>query len=71
VVHARGGHRRRDQPARQDVIHSAFFSGEQLSRSIGQFMFATGLAIAVVLAVVEWTTRYFLRKRRSKQMARG
>jgi hypothetical protein len=58
-------------PLGQDVIHSSFFSGEQLARSIGQFMFVTGLAIAVALALVEWTIRYYLRKRRSKQVAGG
>jgi len=58
-------------PLGQDVIHSAIFSGEQLSRSIGQFMFAPGLAIAVLLALVEWMVRYYLRKRRSKQVAGG
>jgi hypothetical protein len=58
-------------PLGQDVIRSSFFSGEQLSRSIGQFMFVTGLAIAVVLALIGWTSRYYLRKRRSKQVAGG
>ncbi len=58
-------------PLGQDVIHSSFFSGEQLSRSIGQFMFVTGFAIVVVLALVEWTVRYYLRRRRSKQVAGG
>ena len=58
-------------PLGQDVIHSSFFSGEQLSRSIGQFMFATGLAIASALGLAECTIRYYLRKRRSKQVAGG
>ncbi len=57
-------------PLGQDVIHSSFFSGEQLSRSIGQFMFATGIIIAVVLALIEWTIRYYIRKR-GKQVAGG
>ena len=58
-------------PLGQDVIHSSFFSGEQLSRSIGQFMLVTGFVIAAVLALIEWTIRYCIRKRRGKLVAGG
>ena len=54
-------------PLGQSVIHSAFFSGEQLSRTLGQFLLEVILAIAAGVALLEWTIRYFLRKRRSKQ----
>ena len=48
-------------PLGQDVIHAAFFSGEQLSRNIWQRLACgTGL-ILVLLIALEW----WIRKRRA------
>jgi len=48
-------------PLGQDVIHAAFFSGEQLSRNIWQ-PFACGAGVILVLLIaLEW----WVRKRRA------
>ena len=52
-------------PLGQSVLHGAFVSGEQLSRSIAQFMLTIGLAIFVGLAFIEWLIKWFVRRRRA------
>jgi len=58
-------------PPGQEIFHSSFSSGEQLSRSLGQFLFEIILAIAIAHAVIEVLVRHYSHKRRSKQMAGG
>lgn len=42
-------------PLGQDVIHAAFFSGEQLSRNIWQpFVYGTGLVLLLLIALEWW-----------------
>ena len=51
-------------PYGRDLIHSAFFSGEQLARSISQLLMdITGGIMAAAIAV-EWLLRWWLAKRR-------
>lgn len=56
-------------PLGQEIFQSSFVSGEQLSRSLGQFLLAVILAIAAALAAIEALVRHYLHKRRSKQAA--
>jgi hypothetical protein len=49
------------------VLYGAFLSGEQLSRSISQFMLAVGIAILAVLALIEWLVWTFVARRRARQ----
>jgi ribose/xylose/arabinose/galactoside ABC-type transport system permease subunit len=56
-------------PLGEEIFHSSFSSGEQLSRSLGQFMLEAIVAIAVALVVIEVLVRHYLHKRRSKQAA--
>jgi hypothetical protein len=50
-------------PLGHEVIQSSFYSGEQLSRTIGQFMLMCILGGVVVLAAIEWGVRFYLRRR--------
>jgi hypothetical protein len=52
-------------PRGREVFYGAFISGEQLSRSIAQFMLAVGLAILVSLALLEWLAKWLLTRRRA------
>ncbi len=47
-------------PPGQEVIHGAFFSGEQLSRNIMQPVLATLLAIWATLVGIEWIARWLI-----------
>ena len=52
-------------PLGRDVIHAAFFSGEQLSRNIWQpFAYGAGLVL-VLLTGLEW----WIRRRRGRGRA--
>ena len=51
-------------PFGRDFIYLAFFSGEQLSRNIAQPIFFMALAVAAVLAALEWWIRRLIGKRR-------
>jgi hypothetical protein len=51
-------------PVGLDIIHSAFFSNEQLSRNIGQALVLIALAIAFALVMLEWLIRRIINKRR-------
>ena len=50
-------------PPGQDLIHGAFFSGEQLSRNIMQPVLAVAVAIWALLVAVEWIVRTLLARR--------
>ena len=54
-------------PPSLKLLNSAFYSGEQLARSISQFVLEVMMAIFVGTAIIEWTIKYFLRKQRSKR----
>ena len=51
-------------PLGQDIYHSSFVSGEQLSNSIGQFLLLMMLSGAVACALVETGFRFWLQRRR-------
>jgi len=52
-----------------DVIHAAFFSGEALSRNIWGSIALTGMAITVLIILLEWGTRKFIISRRARGTA--
>jgi hypothetical protein len=52
-------------PLGREVFEGAFVSGEQLSRSISQFMLAVGLAMLVSLALLEWLAKWLVTRRRA------
>jgi len=56
-------------PLGLDVVHAAFLSGEALSKSIWRPILLTGMAIMVVVVVLEWLTRKFIMKRRARLAA--
>ena len=41
----------------RELIHNAFFSGEQLSRNIAQPIVYSAIVILVVLGALEWLIR--------------
>ena len=53
-------------PLGREVIHNAFFSGEQLSRNIAQPIFLIGLAILILMGALEWLVRLVVFKRRAR-----
>lgn len=54
-------------PLGQSVFDGAFVSGEQLSRSIAQFLLTIGLAIFIGLGFIEWLIKWYVRRRRAAQ----
>jgi hypothetical protein len=57
-------------PLGREVLEGAFVSGEQLSRSISQFMLAVGLAMLAGLALLEWLAKWLLTRRRAARGSR-
>jgi hypothetical protein len=53
-------------PFGRDVIDSSFYSGEQLARTIGQFLLMCISGGALALAAIEWGVRFWLRRRRAR-----
>ena len=51
-------------PLGQEIVHGAFFSGEQLSRNISQPLLAMVFAAWAVLVAVEWIVRRLIARRR-------
>jgi hypothetical protein len=47
------------------VIYAAFLSSEALSRNIWESIALTGIAIMVLIVVLEWRTRVFILNRRA------
>ena len=56
-------------PLGREVMHDAFFSGEVLSRNIAQPLFFMGLAILVLIGVIEWLVRMIISRRRARGAA--
>ncbi len=57
-------------PVGFEIIRQAFASGEQLSRTLGQFLVYCALGIAAVVALIEFGIRKFLIARQ-RQLASG
>ena len=53
-------------PPGREIIHNAFFSGEQLSRNIAQPILFTGVSIMILLGALEWLVRLILFRRRAR-----
>ena len=51
-------------PIGLDIIYSAFFSGEQLSRNIWGSIALIGMAILAILVLLEWIVRTLVLKHR-------
>jgi hypothetical protein len=51
-------------PVGLDILHSAFFAGEQLARSIGQAVVLITLAIMAGAILLEWLVRVIISRRR-------
>jgi len=54
-------------PLGQSILQSAFYSGEGLANSLGQFLLLCVLGIVAALALLEWTFKFVLRRRRARQ----
>ena len=54
-------------PFGQSLIHSAFYSGEQLARSLSQFLLLMIGLIWTGLVLLEWLLRVYMLRRRRKQ----
>nr|WP_311985869.1 hypothetical protein [Bradyrhizobium canariense] len=53
-------------PVGLDILHSAFFAGEQLARSIGQAVIMIALAIMAGAILLEWLVRVLISRRRAR-----
>lgn len=53
-------------PVGYDIIYKAWHSGEQLARSIGQFLVYVALGIVAVVGLLEFGIRKFLISRQSR-----
>ena len=54
-------------PLADDLYRSAFLSGEQLSRSIGQFMLLVAVLVALTAGLLEWGIRVMIVRRRARK----
>jgi hypothetical protein len=54
-------------PPGQSLIHSAFYSGEQLARSLSQFLLLVIALIWAGLVLLEWLVRVYMLRRRAKR----
>lgn len=52
-------------PPVSDIIHSAFFSGEQLARSLGKLVLMEFVGVVLVIALIEWGIRWYAARRRA------
>jgi hypothetical protein len=55
-------------PFGQSLLHSAFYSGEQLARSLSQFMLMMVALVWAGLVLLEWLVRIFMLRRRAKRL---
>ena len=53
-------------PVGLEVLHSAFFAGEQLARNIAQATLLTALTAIVLLVALEWLVRMIISRRRGR-----
>ena len=53
-------------PVGLDILHSAFFAGEQLARNIAQPIVLTAMAILALVVALEWLVRVFIINRRAR-----
>ncbi|MBI5263202.1 MAG: hypothetical protein HY852_15435 [Bradyrhizobium sp.] len=53
-------------PIGLDLLHSAFFAGEQLARNIAQPIVLAALAILILIGVVEWLVRMLIFRGRAR-----
>jgi NADH:ubiquinone oxidoreductase subunit K len=53
-------------PIGLDFLHSAFFAGEQLARSIAQVLVLIALASMAVAVLLEWLVRILIFRRRAR-----
>jgi hypothetical protein len=56
-------------PVAFDVIRGAFYSGDQLARSLGQLLLMVFGGIAVAMIVLEWLVRWYWARRRRQSGA--
>ncbi|MDH2381603.1 hypothetical protein [Bradyrhizobium sp. CER78] len=57
-------------PVGFDLLHSAFFAGEQLARNIAQPIVLTALAIMAVAIGLEWLVRSLIARSRARGVTR-
>jgi hypothetical protein len=51
----------------QSLLHEAFVSGEGLANSLSKFLLLCVLGIVATLALLEWTIKYYIRRRRARK----
>jgi hypothetical protein len=54
-------------PFGQSLIHSAFYSGEQLAHSLSEFLLLVMALIWAGLVLLEWLLRVYMLRRRAKR----
>ena len=57
-------------PVGLDLLHSAFFAGEQLARNIAQPIVLTALAIMALVIGLEWLVRSLIARSRARGVTR-
>jgi len=53
-------------PYGRDILYGAFWSNEQISNSIAQFLLLVVLAAVLAFMLLEWTVKFYWRRRRGK-----
>ena len=53
-------------PPGREILHDAFFASEAISRNIAQFLVCAGLAILVLMGLLEWLVRVLISRRRAR-----
>ncbi|NEU94760.1 hypothetical protein [Bradyrhizobium uaiense] len=57
-------------PVGLNLLHSAFFAGEQLARDIAQPIVLTALALTAVVIGLEWLVRSLIARSRARGVTR-
>jgi hypothetical protein len=52
-------------PPVRGIINSAFFSGEQLARTLGKLVLMEFVGVVFVLGIIEWGIRWYAARRRA------
>ncbi len=52
-------------PPARDIFHAAFISSERFLQALMQLIYVAGVAIAILLAIIEWRVRVFVVRRRA------
>ena len=58
-------------PPAREIFYAAFISSERFLQDLTQMIYLGGVAIAIMLAIIEWRVRIIIRRRARARVAVG